>query len=511
MFAHKEANYVIEEPRTIQRAWGPIQPAVTTYLYWDLNLLTGGLSRGVTTKPPMYTSSPPSNPVPDQHWFDTVETVMRIWNGTKWIEKVRVFAGYIAGGSAIHPYGAGESQAGIVGDFEGGNLVLDSYNKPLRQSNGTFVTTSTDLLVVNTASKKIKFETEVLSGMAAEPLPKFTLVQIRPGRRLIPARPANYMTRITGIVVEDLDPNEVGIVVSDGLIRNEGWNFPPEAVDRPVFAGPNGEVTLIPPQVGVCQAAGVVYDADSIYMDVMSPIILDDITVYTPPPPVVVPPGTPIADFYASSTSGAAPLSVDFTSMALGSPTSFEWDFTNDGSVDLTTTNTTVSHTFATPGVYSVRMRAINGTGYDDEIKSSLITVTAPALPSTTNLGIRLGGPSQVQRGSTFNISVVVTNDGLIPATNVSRVLTIPNVAGHQILVSNLPAGSTIDRQGNKTIVTLPEILTLPSGANYGPSFVSITAPVAGEILVLFAVVQSPELDVTPGDNTASLSIRVKP
>lgn len=508
VFAHRDANYIVEEPRTIRNAWGPFTGTQTVYLYWDISLQTGVLTRSSTLFPPMYSGTPPLTPAVDQHWFDTTETIMRVWNGTKWIEKIRCFAGYLSSGATIRPYTAGHSQAGITGQYEGGNIVLDVFNKPLRQADGSFVTSATSMLIINNASRRVKLEAEVLSGMALEPVPKFSLVQMRPGTNLVLARSSDPMSRIAGIVNEDLHINEVGYLIADGLVRNPLWNFPSSAVNRPIFCGLNGEVTITPPTQGVCQVAGFVYDTDSVYMDVKIPIILDDLSI---PPPVIPPvPGTPIADFTASVTSGPAPLSVLFTSTALGSPTTWEWDFTNDGHIDAT--GPTATYVFATPGVYSVRHRVTNAFGWDDEVKTSLITVVLPPETGlTTNLGIQLGGPSQVLRNTTFNISINVSNDGYLAATSVQRILTIPKVKGEYIQVGNLPPGATVVNAGNITTVTMVPVPVIPSGLTYGPIFVSITAPSKSGDLVINARTESPEQDSTLGDNTASISIVVKP
>lgn len=508
-FAHRSANYIVEEVKTVPNAWGPF-PAGTTgtvYLYWDINLLTGGISRGTTLLSPMITGSPPTTPIIDQHWFDTSEAVMRVWNGVKWVEKIRVFAAYLSSGSIIRPYPLG-SQVGITGEFEGGNLVLDAYNKPLRQSDGTFVTSVTSLLIVNNAAKKVKFEAEVLSGMAAEPAPKYSLVQMRPGRRIVLARSNQYMSRIAGVVLEDLYTNEVGFITTEGLVRNEAWNWPASSVNRPVFCGTNGEITTTPPTTGVLQAAGFVYDTDSIYMNIFPPIVLDDLSVPTPPPPPPGPVGAPVTDFFTTTTSGPAPFTVSFNSTSLNSPSAFAWDFTGDGVVDGTTAN--ITYTYASPGVYNVSLRATNAFGHDDEVKVGYITVTVPP-PSGlfTNLGVRLGGPAQVSRNHTFPVSINVNNDGFLTATTVVRVIRIADVKGQQIIPSALPAGATVTRDSNVTVITFPAIGTLPSGTAYGPVFFDLQAPTKSGQITMYGSVQSPEVDQTLGDNTASIAIEV--
>lgn len=507
-FAHRSSNYIVEEVKTVKNAWGPFSTTQTVYLYWDINLLTGELTRGSTFFPPMYAGMGPLSPVIDQHWFDTAEAVMRVWNGNKWVEKIRVFAAFLSSGTIIHPFPLG-SQAGIVGDFEGGNLVLDAYNKPLRQSDGSFVTSVTSMIIVNGAAKKVKFEAEVLSGMAAEPAPKFSLVQMRAGRRIVLARSTEYLSRIAGVVLEDLYTNEVGFITTEGLVRNESWNWPDSSVNRPVFCGPNGEITTTPPTSGVLQVAGFVYDTDSIYMNIFPPIVLEDLTFPTSPPPPPGPVVAPITDFFASVTSGVAPLSVDFTSTSLGSPTSFEWDFTGDGNTIESTAN--ASYTYSSAGTYNVSLRSTNAFGFDDEVKVGYIVVSQPetATGLYTNLGVRLGGPSQVGRGHTFQVSINVTNDGFLTATSVQRIIRIQNVKYQQVVPSNLPTGTVLSRDGDVTIITFPPISTLPSGTAYGPVFFDLTAPTKSGQIVMYGSVESPELDQTIGDNTASIAIEV--
>lgn len=94
-----------------------------------------------------------------------------------------------------------------------------------------------------------------------------------------------------------------------------------------------------------------------------------------------------VAAFSASTTGGSAPLIVNFTDQSTFSPTAWEWDFDNDGTVDATTQNP--SFTFSTPGTYTVKLVA-SKTGFTDtETKTAYITVSAPVeaafAASTTN------------------------------------------------------------------------------------------------------------------------------
>lgn len=509
IFAHKDANYVFEETKTITKAWGPFPdtPNSTEYLYWDVSILDGSLSRGFTTLEPIYSSVAPTNPQIDQHWFDNQVTVMKVWNGSKWLEKIRVFAAKYSSTAVLISYPIG-SQANISGQFEGGNLVLDSFNKPLRQNDGTFVTSATKLTLIGNSSS-IQLESQQSFAMANEYIAKFSLVQIKAGRRIILGRPSNPFSRISGIVTEDLYESESGVIITNGLIKNEQWSFSEDQINRPVFCGPTGEVTLVPPTKGVCQIAGFVFDTDSIYVDIKQPVIIDNVEIDTPAPAPAPILSAPVANFDASTRTGTAPLTVTFTSTTTSNPSLIEWDFNNSGVVD--SVGETVTHTFLKPGKYSVRLHAVNKYGQDDNVKMDHITVLAAPTPgSKTNLEARLGAPQQVRVNQVFSVSATANNDGLMTATNVIRKISISNFSSANLNISNLPEGSTLVNDKGRAIITLPVISRLQSNKPVNTLF-NITAPSAPTRIEIFMTVESREIDASSADNTAKISITVKP
>ena len=503
VFAHRGANYLFEEAKTVANAWGPFVGTTTQYLYWDLDLLTGILTRGATTLPPIYSGTAPKNMPTGQHWFDTSNTLMQVWNGTAWIEKIRVFAATYSSSSVIKPFPLG-SQAGLVQTIDAGNLVLDEYNKPLRQSNGTFVTTTTTMAIVGLATKKVKFETEVLQLMATEYIPKFSLVQAMAGRKCSLARSSDKMSRVSGICMEDMYQGEISVIVPNGLVRYEGWNWPIQRINRPIFCGPTGQLTLSPPTTGVLQQVGVVYDTDAVFMNIFPPIMLerpDDTDV--PVPPI----GAPIADFTVQPyvLTGPAPFTVKFVSTSLNNPTTFEWDFDNNGTLDASTASPTFI--YSTPGTYSVRLKATNGAGSNEMTKTNFITVyDASQTTGLTNLDVNLYGPTQIRPSNEFQVTLNVVNTGLLTATNVQRTFSVSDVRGQQVPVSRLPLGSIVARIQNRTVVTLPQILSMISGSSISVSF-TVTAPNVAGTINMDASVFSPEIDVETGDNTTSLSV----
>lgn len=500
-FAYKNHDYLVEETKSVQRAWGPFQGANPKYLYWDLNTLTSALTRGFTEHPLLNTSTPPQAPVIDQHWFDNVENVMKVWNGSRWIEVLRVFAGQFHA-NRITPWPTG-SQVGLdQANLDVGFVVLDSFGEPLREKDGSFVTSTTWLNVNNVGTSTVRLETQVSSGIAAEIIPKFSAVQLKPGRKLYLARSTDYRTRVTGIVLLDLTVLGTGIIVSDGVVRNRDWNFGSDKINKPVFCGPTGGITLIPPRTGVLQQIGYVYEPDAIYINLQQPIILTDPDQFNNPNPGL---NLPTANFSASPLTGSVPLEVKFTNMSTGG-TEIEWDFTNDGFVDSTVENP--SYTYSTPGIYTVKQTVKNIYGEDDEIKLQYITVTENNSSVSSNLSIALTVPAQVQPGSPFNISILSENSGLVDGTNVIRNINIRSDNGTYITVLVKPTGSLIQRVNDSTKIQLPSI-SISSGTSV-ESILKIQTSGSARSITIEGSIASTENDVELADNSFVRTITLR-
>jgi PKD repeat protein len=79
-----------------------------------------------------------------------------------------------------------------------------------------------------------------------------------------------------------------------------------------------------------------------------------------------------VANFRSDTTSGEAPLNVEFTDESTESPASWKWDF-GDGS---TSTKQNPEHTYSTAGVYTVKETVTNEAGENTETKTDYVTVT---------------------------------------------------------------------------------------------------------------------------------------
>jgi PKD repeat protein len=80
----------------------------------------------------------------------------------------------------------------------------------------------------------------------------------------------------------------------------------------------------------------------------------------------------PQADFTATPRSGVVPLTVQFTSTASGTVTTYAWDFGDGGS----STVQNPTHTYTTPGTYTVTLTVSGPGGSDTETKTAFIIVT---------------------------------------------------------------------------------------------------------------------------------------
>ena len=99
-------------------------------------------------------------------------------------------------------------------------------------------------------------------------------------------------------------------------------------------------------------------------------------TTTTPVPTTSPQPSpTPVplnANFTANTTSGLAPLTIQFEDISSGSPQSWSWDFGDGG----TSTDPNPVHTYHAVGMYTVSLTVTNIAGSDTETKIDYIQVT---------------------------------------------------------------------------------------------------------------------------------------
>ena len=185
--------------------------------------------------------------------------------------------------------------------------------------------------------------------------------------------------------------------------------------------------------------------------------------------------GTLLADFTGTPTSGAVPLTVNFTDQSIGA-TSWSWDFGDTG----TSTDKNPIYTYNTAGNYTVTLTVYNASGSDAEIKTNYITVTPPQPPVAdftadfTNINV---GDSVTFTDETANhpTSWSWTFEGGTPAagTDQNPVITY-NTAGtfDVTLVATNALGSDTETKVNYITVTMPPYCS-SQGSTYSMEWIA--------------------------------------
>ncbi len=151
----------------------------------------------------------------------------------------------------------------------------------------------------------------------------------------------------------------------------------------------------------------------------------------------------PIAAFTQDRATGQAPLVVRFTNQSTGSISQHNWDF-GDGS---TATDVNPSHTFRTPGIYTVRLR-VRGPGGTSNV-SREINVQSPTAPVAAFIQDVTTGPSPLTvkftNQSTGSITAQEWNFGDGEKSNDASPTHIFQAVGtyNVILTVTGPGGST--------------------------------------------------------------------
>lgn len=124
-------------------------------------------------------------------------------------------------------------------------------------------------------------------------------------------------------------------------------------------------------------------------------------------------PVAPVAEFSGTPLSIQTGQTVNFTDLSTGSPTTWSWDFNNDGTADSTSQNP--SFVYASAGVYTVSLTVTNAFSADVETKTTYVTVTAPST-GTVDIDADANRDGTVSTGADddTNESVWATTQGAV-------------------------------------------------------------------------------------------------
>ena len=284
-FSQGNADYLFEETQTITNAWGPFNDTSNNYyLYWDIDVNTGLRSFGSTTLAPLSDFSAPTNPAIGQHWYNLTYTTMNVWDGTRWNQVIRVFAGELANGVVLTQYTVG-SQVGLNTPSFAGSILFDYHSKPIRTAQlnglGYFLTTESPFYKNEQVVSTVKFESTLEYVAAFEPIPAFSLVTYKGASELGLASFSSNLLQAIGLVQQDLYIGDVGIITTNGFVSNALWNWT-VPLNSPLYCGSTGQITAVMPTTGYIQRIGHVVSSDTIFVDIQQPIHYFDVTNINP-------------------------------------------------------------------------------------------------------------------------------------------------------------------------------------------------------------------------------------
>lgn len=263
-FAHRNVNYLHEEVNTVSPAWTNVPTSGDAWLYWDIDTGNATVTYGSTTVQPTSGSTQPGLLSTDVHWYDTVNNIMKVYDGTRFLERIRVFAARIngtqlfpVGSNTAKPYAGtqvGLNQTSFAGQilFAGGLPVIvntsNSFSPPAFGRSYVFATTETEFLTggaqkVNT----IRLESDFTTATASQNLAAYDVVKYNSAGRLEDASYNDVETTTIGIITDDVSINSIATVVLQGVVTNEDWNW--TTVGAELFVLSSGELTQDDPNL----------------------------------------------------------------------------------------------------------------------------------------------------------------------------------------------------------------------------------------------------------------------
>ena len=270
--AHGAQNYLHQEVATVTNAWSaPFQPGKTTYLYIDINTMTGVRAFGKTTVQPITATNAPSNPLFSQHWFDLGTATMRVWNGGAWLETIRVFVGEVINGSSLLNYPIGTT-VGIVGvDANTGFILFDDELKPVKVYDngivGRFLTTESPLSSQLSRSANYRLETGIVMAEVGETIPKWSPICYTSRNRVGIARNTMPQYPAVGIATENLAPGDNATFMTSGYATENLWNWN-NPINSNLYVSSLGELTDAVPQTSSVQRIATIIDRTTILVNV---------------------------------------------------------------------------------------------------------------------------------------------------------------------------------------------------------------------------------------------------
>jgi hypothetical protein len=265
--AHKTKNYLIQEPTSISRAWGPFSSSQLQYLYWGIHTATGAVHRAFTALAPIYASSAPGSPAVDQLWFDTTNIQMKKWDGTAWQPRIVVFAGTYQVGGSLTPYNFA-SQAGLNTQATAGYIIYDLNGNGIKDPvDDTFINSGTGFLLKfgTSINHPLSIDTEVVYVQAEEAIPAYSLVYPSSENGVKLASNGSQKFAV-GMVDRSCAIGDVVKILRDGIVHNDLWAFDEADFGKVLWLDEAGTFTTT--RAGRSQIIGNILFSQSIILSI---------------------------------------------------------------------------------------------------------------------------------------------------------------------------------------------------------------------------------------------------
>ena len=236
-------NYTFQETANVNNAWTGLNPTGTSWLYWDFNSATLVRTFGFTTLRPVAQATAPLSPVTGQMWYNTSTFHNYVYQFGGWTEVLRVLAAeYI--GNAAPPFrfiseGDQPPLAVHVPDFRGTQIGVNQVNVAtgfplydfngvvIRQSNGTFLTTESEMFAQGAAITGVRLESNVYTAFSSDvsTIPAYGIVADQPTGLFQLGSYNDAGTTAIGMALQDIPAGGSGAILLEGTITNVLWNW----------------------------------------------------------------------------------------------------------------------------------------------------------------------------------------------------------------------------------------------------------------------------------------------
>jgi PKD repeat protein len=208
----------------------------------------------------------------------------------------------------------------------------------------------------------------------------------------------------------------VGSATTSGFVPSGNSQWRHETIDLSSFAGSSRVILRMKAISG---------NGNYMYIDNVN---ITGVTSSTPP----------TANFTPSVTTVCAGQSVTFTNSSTGAGNSYSWSF--PGGTPSSSTATSPTITYSTPGTYSVSLQATNGNGTNTATQNNSITVNAiPSAPTITP-----GGPTTFCQGGNVVLTSSAASGNTWSNNSTGTTLTASTSGNYTVSGCVSPASSAV-------------------------------------------------------------------